>query len=492
MMTMMRHINQIAYTLFLTAIALWTMTSCEGSDIYTVDAPDWVDDKINSVKNGTYDEDPLPANMVTDDYAIGAVDFSTPFDTEYSKYYQIAQGEKWVAQFELNINPSKTTTVWQNVALELSNDVAKGDPGYYWYGTMRFDNASGSQWGTIDEQFVESNLVLVPVNNIDVNVQKLGGKVTLTIDRTSRDSVNIKLSNGKVRKTYKQPYFWQNKNADPTNTNIRCRLTVDHSYINFLSTNKKAVEIPTVQSLTVTQMPVKTDYCIYVSEALGAGYPFDPTGMEVTANYTDGKTQVVDVKQLTFSAIPAVPGTQAVTVKYEKVTTTVNVNVTASPVTKSTPTPAVLGPTDNSGDWWMYFSDDVKVPSGETHQIDFTNHAPGTAYYQNFSLVLRKLDKTEFCVVRSDNFGWKYGDNPIPGCIYSIETGRSWDAWCAAMKKAEVTVYITNCGDGTADIQCVMRGNDGNTYYQCYRNIAVDASDLYYSFVIDHCHLEFK
>jgi hypothetical protein len=32
------------------------------------------------------------------------------------------------------------------------------------------------------------------------------------------------------------------------------------------------------------------------------------------------------------------------------------------------------------------------------------------------------------------------------------------------MNGAKVTVYVTNCNNGTADVQAVITGNDGKTY----------------------------
>ena len=56
-----------------------------------------------------------------------------------------------------------------------------------------------------------------------------------------------------------------------------------------------------------------------------------------------------------------------------------------------------------------------------------------------------------------------------------------------------VTVSVTNNGDGTADVKCVMVGNDGNTYYQDYLGISpVDPADLYFHFTVDGSHLIFE
>ena len=62
------------------------------------------------------------------------------------------------------------------------------------------------------------------------------------------------------------------------------------------------------------------------------------------------------------------------------------------------------------------------------------------------------------------------------------------------MDEALVTVSVTNNGDGTCDVRCVMQGNDGETYYQDYigLNTVTDSSDFYFHFTVDNCHLVFE
>jgi len=250
-------------------------------------------------------------------------------------------------------------------------------------------------------------------------------------------------------------------------------------------------------SLQVTKNPTRMAYTIYDSEAVTAlhgGYPFDPTGIEVTATYSDGTTLVVDNSTLTFSTVPAATGTQNIIIDASGVSTTLAVQVTKSDIVTAHPTPTTLGPTDNSGAWWTYFSDDIEVPAGKTHAVSFTNYSSQNGNWNNWNIVLRRADKqaenSEYGVVRSDNYGWWYGTNPIPNTRYSGGQA-DWAAWLAAMNGAKVTVYITNCGDGTADVQAVMRGTDNKTYYQYYLGVPVNSTDLWYSFIIDGSHLVF-
>ena len=60
------------------------------------------------------------------------------------------------------------------------------------------------------------------------------------------------------------------------------------------------------------------------------------------------------------------------------------------------------------------------------------------------------------------------------------------------MDEAWVTVSVTNNGS-SADVKCVMEGNDGETYYQDYIGISpIDGSDFFFRFTVDGCHLVFE
>ena len=61
------------------------------------------------------------------------------------------------------------------------------------------------------------------------------------------------------------------------------------------------------------------------------------------------------------------------------------------------------------------------------------------------------------------------------------------------MNGAEVTVYVTNCGNGTADVQIEMIGNDNQLDTQYYLGAnAIDLDDLYFALSVDGCHLVFE
>lgn len=586
----MKHFYKI--TFFCCAAALWmlALASCEGGELYDVNAPEWISDKIQEIEDSKKEpEDEGLEGMQEDVYTIGNTDFTSGFWAAFSKYYVIPDGEKWNAVFNLNINPADNT-YYKNFALIITNDVERGGEGYTEYGAIRFDvtgnpETYNSQWGDhIDFQYISGTLLLDPVDNKDENVQKLGGKVTLTVDRTSENAFTVKMTNGVATKTYAQPNKEPNLNVDASNTNIRCFLVPEGSYIDFLQTNivpvggltsaadKNPVSmvlqnvpaqislgtsleeamtnisaivtfeegvtktvtaselsfsaIPDInqtgdktlvavynktfkgencdkpivanasfkvvgvlQSISITTAPSRTKPYYYTSEdAKSCTMPFDPTGMVVTGTYSDGSSVVIDNAKLSFSAIPAKAGSQPVTITAgENITATVNVTVSEATVVKNSTD--MIGTEDNSTAFWGAHSDDFNVPAGQTKSITFTNYSSLSDNWNNFVVILRKADLTEYAVVRADNYGWGTGY----GACTPNGTQGDWATWLAGMNGAKVTVYVTNCGDGTADVQAVMQGTDDAISTQCYWGInTIDANDLNFALTVDGCHLVFN
>ena len=47
----MKHLNKIASVFCVAAMALTALTGCEGSDMFSVNGPDWLSEKIDSIAN---------------------------------------------------------------------------------------------------------------------------------------------------------------------------------------------------------------------------------------------------------------------------------------------------------------------------------------------------------------------------------------------------------------------------------------------------------
>ena len=584
----MKRLNKLAAVFCVAAMALTAMTGCEGSDMFSVNSPDWLSEKIDSIEKANQSTEEVLVGMNEDVYTVGNTDFSSAFCTSFSKYYVVQDNQKWNAVFNLNINPSATNT-YKNFALVITNDVDRGGTGYTEYGAIRFDNqpSGNSEWGDhIDRSCVQSNLTFE--TDKDKGVDKLGGKVTLTVDRSRVDTFMVKITNGTVTKTYIQPSKIANLNADESNTNIRCFLVPEGSYIDFMQSNVEPIggytsaqdkapvsmvlnNVPAevdkgttleeamqnvsatvtfeegvtkvipasellfsaindmdevgektliaiynktfkgenaatpivanakfnvvagIKTITVTQAPTRTNYYYYNSAAVdGVNHTlaFDPTGMVVNATYVEGEPGVIDNSKLTFSRIPATAGKHEVTITTENGrTATVEVNVAESAVKAVTPTPVSLGAEDCSTAWWTEFTENMKIPAGETFEFNFTNYSSGAGNWNNYVLILRKADLAEYAVVRADNYGW---GNGYAACT-PIGTQGDWATWLATMNGAKVKMFVTNCNNGTADIQAIVTGTDGSVTTQSYLGInTIDPSDLNVAFTVDSSHLKFN
>lgn len=577
----MRHLNKLLCACSFAALGLSALTGCEGGELFEVNAPDWISDKVQEIEDSEN-------NNQEDIYTFGSTDYSSAFWTEFSKYYVVPDGKIWTAEFELHIDPNATNT-YKNFALVMTNDVDREGEGYKEYGVIRYDHqpSGNSEWGSyINRSYVQSTLTFE--TDTDEGIEKLGGKVTLTVDRTVEDFFAVTMTNGVVTKTYEQPYEWENLNAEASNTNIRCFLVVEGSYIDFLSSkigttggnvsvdkNPKSMVLQNVPqyvdagtsleeamagvtaevtfeddatkivsaselsftaipdmdtpgaktlvaaynktfrgencdapimayanfevvekivSIKVTKQPTRTTYKYYTlgnSSLTGYTLAFDPAGIEVEGTDTKGQTRILDNTKLTFSSIPAESGTQDVIVTYEELTTIVSVQVSVSSAIKVTNGSNMLGNEDNSSLWANpIYSDAFKVNAGETKYITFTNYSNLAGNWNNFLVILRNKDNSQ-TVVRADNWGWGPGYENNAACIHYGTQG-IWEDWLKGMNGAKVIVFVTNNGDGTADVLATMEGTTGQKSTQYYYGLNnMDSNNLEFMLSVDGCHLVF-
>ena len=136
---------------------------------------------------------------------------------------------------------------------------------------------------------------------------------------------------------------------------------------------------------------------------------------------------------------------------------------------------------------------DVKIESNKSYSTTFTNYTSGGNNWNNYVVVLRKADKTEYAVMRSDDYCWgdAVGGNGGPLITHSNSASADWGAWLAQMNGAKVTVTVTNYGDNTADVVAEVTGTEGLTSTQKYLGIPVESADLYLDFTTDGCHYVF-
>ena len=486
----MKYLNKITVGLCAAAFGLLTMTSCEGGDLYGIDSPDWISAKVDSIAEANKGKGEEPIEGLQEDvYTVGATDFSTGWWAQFSKYYQIPAGEKWITQFNLNINPNASNT-YKNFALIITNDEDRGAANYKEYGAIRYDYqpSGNSEWGDyIDRSLASSTLEFQ--TDTDPGVGNLGGKVTLTIDRTAGGMV-VTMTNGKVTKIYNQTSPLASLNADGSNSPIRAFLVPEGSYIDFIGSTIEPIggftskEDKKPLSMTLNGVPAKVKQGMELNEAMA--------NVTATVQFEQGVSKIVKADELTFQAIPDMNslGKKTLVAVFNKTYK----GEAATPVIGYAEFEIVdklyttIGNTDNSTPFWGAHSENIKVAAGETFVSSFTNYTSGANNWNNFCVVLCRADNSEYAVVRADNYGW--GDG-YAACTPSGGQ-QDWGAWLKAMNGAKVKVAVTNNGNGTADVQMVMVGNDGKTYIQSYTGInTIDAGDFYFRFTVDGSHIEF-
>ena len=404
--------NKIATAFCAAVFGMMALTSCEGGDLFSIDSPDWLSSKADSIaaekaKNQGGNEE--IEGMQEDVYTIGATDYSTGWWAQFSKYYQIPEGGKWIAQFNLNINPNASNT-YKNFALIICNDADRGSNKEY--GAIRYDYqpSGNSEWGDyIDRSLATSTLEFA--TDTDSGVDQLGGKVTLTIDRTGGGLI-VTMTNGKVTKTYTQTSALVNLNDDTSNTTIRAFLVPEGSYINFIGSTIEPIggftskEDKQPLSMTLNGVPKKVLQGTSMEDAFA--------NVTATIQFEQEVTATVKLQDLTIKTVPDMfsLGKKTLIAAYAK---TFKGEGAAAPVIGTAEFEVVdkmytsIGATDNSTPWWGAHSENIKVAPGETFVSSFTNYTCGVSNWNNFCVVLCKADNTEYAVVRSDNYGWGDG-----------------------------------------------------------------------------------
>ena len=581
----MKHLNKIASAFCAAALGMLALTSCEGGDLYKMDAPDWSAEQVDSIKQANTSE--VLVGMIDDYYPIGETDFTASFWT-LGKTYVVPAGKKWNAEFTLTVSPDNK--YYKNFYIVLNS----ADMGTE-YGVIRFDNdpSKNSEWGShIDRSLVVANFGNASgTDDIDPSVQNMNGKITLTVERQD-GGIYINFTNGTLSKSYIQntPF----PDAATSSQDICCRIGVEGSFVQFLTTNIEPIggctskedkqpvsmllknvpseiqqgvaleeamknvtavvtyeqdvikevtadqlvfnSIPDISdpgkktlvvmyakttngaaankpimasaefevipsadkmtSLVLKSAPKRTTYYLYNSDAVSGvedrTLVFDREGLELTATYEGGYTTSFNLDSLEYSAIKAQTGVQAVTMKAKNgKSVSVDVTVAESALTLHKMEEKDLGTEDCTTGWWSVFTKDVKVPAGETYQVDFTNYGNMGGNWNNFVVILRNTNLQEYAVVRADCWGWGAGYDGNADLKVG-EAPANWDEWRVAMNGAKVSLYITNLNNGTADVQAVIKGIDDATYKLYYLNIkAVEPSDLNFSFTVDGSYLVF-
>ena len=486
----MKYLNKLASAFLFAALGVFALTSCEGGDLYKVNPPEWLSEM------GGEEPEPEPTEelvgQMEDVYDIGNADLTSGFWT-LGKTYVVPAGEKWQAQFNLTVNPDNKYYKNFYIVLNACKNAETGELGDE-YGVIRFDNdaSKNSEWNTvgteIDRGLIGGNFTNSSgSDDVDASVQNMNGKITLTVDRAD-GGLAIKMTNGKLTKTYTQTTAFPSTGADIP---LACRIGVEQSLVGFLSTNIEPIggctsaEDKQPLSMVLKGIPAKV-LVGTPQETLLAGVTAEVTFEELPAPVT------VKAEDLEFQIIPNLTdlGSKTLVAAYSK---TFKGEGAVKPIIAYATFNVVdkmftcIGKTDNTSGFRAEATENFKVAPGQTYVNYFTNYTDGVNNWDNFIIQLCKADGTEYCFVRADN--WGLGGSYWDGCQ---SCDWNWDNFREALNGAKVTTYITNNGDGTADIKAVVLGSDGKTYTQKYTGLKnIDPNDMCFNLSMERGHLEF-
>lgn len=550
------------------ALAMTTLTGCEGSDIFGVNSPDWLSEKINDIANANKGQGAKisPTTLGKTDCSSAwwdahldqdiKIESNKVYSTTFTNYSSLANNynnyvvvlrkadkteycclrsddygwgdsyascthsntasddwASWLAQ----MNGAKVTVTVTNygdntcdvVADVVGTDgmvsqqkytgipVESGDlyldftvDGCYYV----FDKEEMDVTDAVDQQPVSMQLVNVPE---EVN---LGSELS---DFTSQIKAQVTYDGGTVKDVASSDLSFMVVPDFNTLGEKYIVATLNKTLLNkqadkTINASAKFKVVDTPVKVELVSKPKHTNYYIYNSDALlgvERTLAFDAEGLEVKGTYQDGRTETLDNAKLTFSAIPATVGEHKVVITANGgKTAEVTIKVNESTVKAVKPEPTSLGTADCTAAFFSVCTDDIQLPAGATREFNFTNYSSGAGNWNNYYVILRDAAKTapEYAVVRADNYGWGSGYDACAHLGTQLEAYTDWAGWLATMNGAKVKVYVTNCNNGTADVQAIVTGTDGTTTYQWYTGINnINPSDLYVSFTVDGSHLVF-
>ena len=476
----MKYLNKLASVFFIAMLGMLTMTSCEGGDLYDIGSPEW----LSEMGGGEEDESNI-ITVVPNPTTLGNTDNTTPWWTVFTDDIKAEPGKTYQVQF---LNYGSGTSNWLNFLLVLRNEAKDFE-----YAVLRADNWG---WGTgytgeeSDAHFIKK----MESENRDWGAWAKAmslAKCTLTLYNYGDGTADVKvIMLGSDNQTYTQEY----NNISVDKDNLYFSFTCEGSHLEFGNIDIEDSE-PT--AMTLNGVPSEVVLGTELNEFMA--------NITATVTFAEGVTKEIPASELQFEIIPDFTelGQKTLVVVYNKTymgnncskpviaskTFSLVKELSAFTQTYVVPTPILLGAEDNSTPFWGAHTENIKIAPKETKVATFTNYSSCASNWNNFCIVLCKENNAEYAVVRADNYGW--GDG-YAACTPTMEAGRDWDVWRPAMDGAKVTTYVTNNGDGTADVKAVMVGNNGATYTQEYKGInTVDPDNFYFRFTVDGCHLVF-
>ena len=452
----------------LAALGMLSLMSCEGADLYKVNAPDWLADmELEEEELNIVEVTPSPE-------VLGETNNSTPWWTVFTDDIKAEPGMTYQVKF---INYGGKSN-WTNFLIVLRNEAKNVE-----YAVLRADNWG---WTSADTDGANSDKYFMKKMESDsrdwaawLKAMSMA-KCTATIANYGNGKCDVKISMlGVDNVTYTQEYTDISVDQDDLYFSFTC----EGSHLEFGDFDVEDSE-PT--AIELNGIPKKVLQGTTEEEVLA--------NLKATVTFGEGVTKDVETSDLQIMTIPDMNslGTKTVVAVYNKTflgksATTPVIGQAVFEVVETLTTFTCIGNPDNTCGFREYKSENFKVAPGETYVHYFTNYTNGATNWNNFIITLCKADNTEYGFVRADN--WGTGSCYWDGCQ---SCDYNWDTFTRFMDGAKVTTYVTNNGDGTADVKAVVFGSDGNTYTQNYTGLRnIDANDFCFYLSTEKGHLEF-
>lgn len=563
----MKTTRLLRWALFAALMAVFGLLGCEKLDIYSIDSPSDLQNRIDSIAAANAAANSGDTTFLTIATTIvGAEDNTAAWWTAFSDYFAIPSGKLLHLEFVNHSSGVNNYNNWNLVVANVEGHSTTDNADYSEYFVLRSD-AFG--WGNSD---YDGNMITNDYPDTDgdgdvwndFRTTMQGAYVSIDVDHSATGNVYVTATavgtNGTtITETYQQPvsatedivaflvcdgsYFEMKKaylipskvtevvDVDPDsivitgtptfveigNTNFwgDAKATVyfaDGSSTEVDSSNLSFTVVPDMstvgtKAVVVTynktkqgaySKPISSSYTLLVANAITAleittmptvttyTFPgptapwFDPTGMVVTATYSDGTKSVIANENLQF-VNPGGEGAQNAVVTYVGATSTVT---TTCPITNSVGATETVGPTDFASVWWTSFSNEYNVASGSSRVFTMRCYSSGANNWNAPLVILRKANKTEYAVLRMDNFGW--------GSSWDATKATSdwdWTTFASNINDSDIKITITNSGDNTVTVRYDVTYANGTTHYQEYTGLTIDSSDLNCAITIDGCYV---
>lgn len=81
----MKLLKKLTYACCSIILGLMALASCEGGELYDVNAPDWISEKVDSIENSKKEpEEEVLEGMQEDVYSFGNTDYTSGFWSAFS------------------------------------------------------------------------------------------------------------------------------------------------------------------------------------------------------------------------------------------------------------------------------------------------------------------------------------------------------------------------------------------------------------------------